>query len=185
MDDVPEDVVGEPQEKLVQIKEEDLKTLVEALNELNELKQDSGKSDWDKAVGSVQDSPILLSDPEHKAFLVNPVRSNSLDNMADILDKDFSLSMIDRRQADVYGIQIECIEEWKELGFVHLATRRWVHLKGKMGINRSIAGIERFLQTANASATTEMQLANNQIKPEELAEKKSGFNMAGMKNWFK
>lgn len=175
----------QPQEKIVQIKEEDLRKLVDSFNELNEIKQDAGKSDWDKAVGAVQDSPVLLSDPEHKAFLVNPNRSNALDNLSDILDKDFSLSLISNKQADVYGIQFECIEEWRELGFTHLATRRWLHLKGKMGINRSVEGRERFLQTANASATTAMELAAGNITPEQAAQKSSGFNFSGMKKWLK
>lgn len=145
--------------------------------------QEEAQSEWDSRNQDTE--PVLLSDYEHKAFLVNPMKQQILVRPSDILDKDFSLSVLDQEQAFIYGIKATCSEEWLSLGFSKLSMRRKSHLKIKLGLFRSIGGIERFLQTGQANVSTEMDVMNNAIKPEQAVEKKTGTGMSSWREWFK
>lgn len=135
-------------------------------------------SDWDTNRNSSE--PVLLSDFEHKAFLVVPSKQMTIMSRPDdVLDKDMSLSILDQEQAFIYGIKAACSEEWLYLGFPKLAERRKAHIKIKLGLFRSVAGIERFLQTGQANVTTEMDLLSNSITPQQAVEKKTGSNAMG------
>ena len=100
-----------------------------------EESQEEIESEWDNDVQQGNE-PVLLSDFEHKAFLVTPARSkvHSI-TPEDILDKDFSLSILDQDQGFIYGIKATAAEEWNALGFVMLSRRRKAHLKIKLGLN--------------------------------------------------
>jgi len=96
-------------------------------------------------------NPVLFSDYEHKAFLVNP-NFEKIRKIQDFLVKELSLSRIDNELATIYANKLDCIEEWFNLGFHNLAMRRFTNLLARLQINKSVGGFERALQTANVNA---------------------------------
>jgi len=147
------------------------------MNEQNE------RSDWDDRT-DVGD-PILMSEFEHKGFLISPARTLNTRRPGSFASKELTLSVLDSELSFIYGIKQICAEEWANLGFHNLAERRDTHAKIKLGIRRSVGGIERFLQTATASASTDLQAMNNQTTTDKTVEQKTGHNINSWKNWFK
>jgi len=175
-----------PEQETVTVRKDELDALIVRLQQseqLNEVQEES--SDWDR-LNKMSGSPILLSDFEHKAHLVNPSKLNrAMTDPEDALIQDIALSVLDKELAYIYGIKQTCSEEWLNLGFANLAMRRKVHVQIKTGIFRSVNGIERILQTANANISPEMSMIAQGMKPEDAAKQRTGLSMDGMKKWFK
>jgi len=170
------------EEEFVTVKKAELDEIIHLAEKASTMNE---RSDWNK-LSEMQGTPVLLSDYEHKAHLIDPARTKThIQEPDDILHKDLSLSVLDRELAYIYGIKQTCSEEWLNLGFPNLAKRRKVHLQVKLAVFRSVGGIERFLQTASASASTDMNILNQNMRPEQAVEQKTGHSLGGFKKWFK
>lgn len=154
------------------------------LKRLDDMDQDIIEENELDRFDESKDSPILLSDYEHKAFLVSSTKNIKMNIPEDVLDKDLELSVLDKELAFIYSLKAGCVEDWGNLGLRQLARRRSVSLRLKLNLNRSIGGFERLLQTATPNVNAEMGLINGTNNPQQVAEQKAGFKMDGIKKWF-
>jgi hypothetical protein len=99
---------------------------------------------------------LLLSDFEHKAFLVTTHIKNKITEPEDVLYKELQLSYLDPELAFIYSAKASCAEEWRNLGLTGLSKRRLTHLLAKLALLKSVEGFERKLQSGMLSLSGEL-----------------------------
>lgn len=113
------------------------------------------KDDWSK-FDQEPAEPLLLSDFEHKAYLVTPHIKKEMIQPEDILAKELQLSYLDAELAYIYSAKASCAEEWRNLGLRNLSKRRLIHLIAKLSLLKSVEGFERLLQSGIPQLTADL-----------------------------
>ena len=113
------------------------------------------QDDWSK-FDDEHHEPLLLSDYEHKAYLVTTHMKKEVIEPDDILSKELQLSYLDPELAFIYSAKASCAEEWRNLGLQRLSKRRLAHLLAKLALLKSVEGFERKLQSGILSLSGEL-----------------------------
>ena len=112
---------------------------------MNNEEQEKDMSDLDYIDENIMD-PVLLSEYDHKSFLVITKLNKKLVQPQDILCKELSLSFIDNELQWIYSLKADCIDEWRSMGFDNIALMRLTRLVARLNLRRSVKGLERIAQ---------------------------------------
>lgn len=144
------------------------------------------ESDWN-TINEDTDT-IVLSPEERQLTLIHPKNRGDMTEIKDFVDKDFAMSWLDDSEDSyINSIYADASENWRNMGFFRLGRRRYLRIKQRLYLKRSVNGKESQLQRAagiNFDATqnipNQMQQLNQNMGPEE--EKSGGiFGFLGKK----
>lgn len=130
-------------------------------------------SDWNTI--NEDTDPIVLSPEERQLTLIHPKNRGDMTNIKDFVDKDFAMSWLDDSEDSyISSIYADASENWRNMGFFRLGRRRYLRIKQRLYLKRSVNGRESQLQRANGiqfdmtqNIPQQMQQLNQNMANEE------------------
>ena len=130
-------------------------------------------SDWKKADYSDEADEYIATPWDHSYWLARPKLPKKLVDARQLLQKELSISRIDRTQAHFYSLFFSAAQDWVNLGLNGLAQDEIICLMGKLSLARSVGMAERLAQIPGLAPQLTVDMTDDQLEdvahaPEEV-----------------